>query len=419
MKKNIVVLTMLLTTFQLVGQNLSLDDCLEKAQKNYPLHSNEEFLEKSTYYNVSNALKMWLPNISLSGKASYQSDVTKMPIEIPNIDVPEIRKDQYKIQLEVSQTIFDGGNISNKTKILRAQNSVAKEQQNVNMYAINERVNQVFFGILVLDEQLKQNVLLQEDLKNTYNKVNVMTSNGVANSVDLDRVSVALLNAKQTEKQMKEMRQAYLNILGIYINQNLSNNTKLEKPQEIWISSDIATTRPELKLFDATQELYNVSEKALSSDLWPKLSAFVQGGYGNPALNMLEDEFKFYYVAGLRLSWNINSAYTNSNDKYLLQNSRNINEMNKQTFLFNNKLQALQSDAEITAIKKLIEDDEQIITLRENIRLASEKRTENGTMSVSDLITEINNLAQAKQNKEIHKIQLLEKEYNLKLTLGK
>lgn len=419
MKKRVVILASLFLSMVLNSQTLSIEECYKEAQQNYPLQQNEAFLEKSTEYNVSNALKMWLPNLSLNGKATYQSDVTKIPISLPNIDIPELSKDQYNISLEISQTIFDGGSISGKTKILKAQNEVEKNRQAVNMYAINQRVNQVFFGILVLDEQLKQNELLYQDLQNTYDKVNVMVSNGVANEADLDRIEVSQLNTLQQRKKLQQMRLAYIQILGVYINKTLSENTILEQPKQLYINSNLETSRPELLLFKATDNLYSVSQSVLYSDYMPKLSAFVQGGYGKPGLNMLNDDFDFYYMAGVRLSWNIRSIYTNSNDKSLIQNNRNINKMNEQTFLFNNKLEALQGDAEISAIKKQIEDDDKIIALRESILSASEKRTENGTMSIADLITEINYLSLARQNKQTHLIQLLQKEYELKLTLGK
>ncbi len=420
MKKTLLTITMVLyCNLTIFSQNITLQDCYDKVMTNYPLAKNSEFLTKSNEYNISNAIKGWLPDISLSGKASYQSDVTSLPIEIPNIEIPQLSKDQYGIVLEVNQTIYDGGAINSATKVIKAQNNALERKQEVDMYALKERINQVFFGILVIDEQLNQNSLLQEDLDITYKKVMACVDNGVANNSDLDRVSVAKINAKQQRIQLKQMRSAYIDILSIYINEPLKDNVTLQTPPSFYIDNTLENSRPELLWFEAQNELLNTKEKNLQASYMPELSAFVQGGYGRPNLNMLNDDFNFYYIAGIRLKWNIHSLYTNKNDKHLIETSRNINQMNKENFLFNNNVQSVQQQSSIITLEKQMEDDQQIIDLRSSIRKSAELRVENGTMSVSDLLTEINNENIAKQNQKIHRIELLKKQYELKTTLGK
>lgn len=418
MKKNILILILLMSSFFIQGQGLSIEDCYKKAERNNPLYQNSQFIEASSQYNVSNAMKAWLPNISVSGKATYQSEVTEFPISLPGIDIPKLNKDQYNLTAEVSQTIFDGGAIGDNTRLIKAQQKVAEMQQEVSMYNIKENINQLFFGILVIDAQLKQNDILLKDLDRINNQVVAYMNNGMANSIDVQRVEVEKLNAKQNRTKLNQMRTTYLDILGKYTNENYSNNIELITPDNFSIDTTNKNNRSELKYYQAQKEFLDVQQKNLRSGYMPKISAFVQGGYGNPGLNMLKEEWSLYYMLGLRLNWNISKVYTNGNDKNLISINRNIIDMNKENFLFNSNIKAAREDAEIETMSKQLEDDDKIIAIREEITKSSEVKMKNGTMSVSDVLKEINNENLAKQNKAIREIQLLQKEFELKNTLN-
>lgn len=396
---------------------LSIDDCYKKAQANYPLVKQYNLLEQAKEYNLANANKGYLPQFTLSAKASYQSEVTKIPISLPNMQIKGLNKDQYQSVVEVNQTIWDGGVIRNQKKITEAGSALEKQKLDVDLYAINERVNQLFFGILLLDEQIKQNTLLQDELKRNHAQITSYVSNGIANQADLDAVKVNQLNTLQRKVELEATRKAFREMLAALIGEPIKEGDYLIKPSAVEETS-LSTTvnRPELRLFEAQNQLFETQKSMINAKNLPKLGLFVQGGYSNPALNMLKSEFSPYYVAGARLSWNFGGLYTKKNEKKLLENSQQNVAVQKETFLFNTNMKMTQQNNEIDKMKQLMRDDDEIIRLRRNIKKAAEVKVENGTLSVTELLREINSEDQAKQNKVLHEIQLLMSIYNYKNT---
>lgn len=412
----IITLAFISTHAPIYGQ-LSIEDCYKKAQANYPLVKQYGLIEQSREFNLSNANKGYLPQVSLSAKASYQSEVTKLPITLPNVVIKGVNKDQYQSVVEVNQTIWDGGVIHNQKKITEASSTVDKQKLDVDMYAINERINQLFFGILLLDEQIKQNILLQDELKRNYSQITSYMTNGIANQADLDAVKVNQLNTVQRKVELEATRKAYREMLIAMIGESIKEDTYLTKPsaaESVSLSETI--NRPELQLFDAQSNLFETQKSMINSKNLPKLGMFVQGGYSNPALNMLKSEFSPYYIAGARLSWNFGGLYTKKNEKKLLETSKQNIAVQKETFLFNTNLKMTQQNNEIDKMKQLMQDDDEIIRLRASIKKAAEMKVENGTLSVTELLREINSEDQAKQNKVLHEIQLLMSIYNYKNT---
>jgi len=437
----------------LMNAQLTLDQCRKKAQENYPLVRQYGLIEKSTEYNLSNASKGHLPQFALSGKATYQSDVTELPVKLPGVDLKGMSKDQYQLMLEVKQDIWDGGEIRAKKQQLKASSDVEREKLNVDMYALNDRINQLYFGILMLDEQLTQNQLLHDDLERSHKQVSAYIANGIANQSDLDAVSVELLNTKQKRVDLESSRKAYVEMLSLFLGERLSDATTLQKPSfedsvarlssatasvsgaDLStstvgnINSDslllrkkyagIESNRPELNWFDAQGKSLQVQRAALNTRLMPHLGLFVQGAYGNPGLNMLKNEFTPYYVAGVRLSWNFGSLYTLRNDRRLIDNGFRQLESNRDVFLFNTTLQSAQQTNAIQSMRKQMVDDDEIIRLRSNIRKAAEAKVANGTMTVTDMLREITSENLARQVKSLHEIQLLMNVWNLKYTLNK
>jgi outer membrane protein TolC len=410
----IITLAFICLHAPIYGQ-LSIDDCYKKAQANYPQVKQYGLIEQSKEFNLSNANKGYLPQVSFSAKATYQSAVTKLPITLPNVTIEGLNKDQYQSVIEVNQSVWDGGVIRNQKKITEASSAVDKQKLDVDMYAINDRVNQLFFGILLLDEQIKQNLLLQDELKRNYNQISAYITNGIANQAVLDAVKVNQLSTAQRKVELDATRKAYREMLSALIGEEIKEGTSLVKPsfaEEASLSSTV--NRPELKLYEAQSNLFETQKSMVDAKNLPKLGVFVQGGYGNPGLNMLKNEFTPYYIAGARLSWNFGSLYTKKNDKKLLDNNLQNVAIQKETFLFNTNLKMTQQSNEIDKIKQLMRDDDEIIRLRTNIKKASEVKVEHGTLSVTDLLRDINSEDQAKQNKVLHEIQLLISIYNYK-----
>lgn len=410
----IITLAFICLHAPIYGQ-LSIDDCYKKAQANYPQVKQYGLIEQSKEFNLSNANKGYLPQVSFSAKATYQSAVTKLPITLPNVTIEGLNKDQYQSVVEVNQSVWDGGVIRNQKKITEASSAVDKQKLDVDMYAINDRVNQLFFGILLLDEQIKQNLLLQDELKRNYNQISAYITNGIANQADLDAVKVNQLSTAQRKVELDATRKAYREMLSALIGEEIKEGISLVKPsfaEEASLSSTV--NRPELRLFEAQSNLFETQKNLVDAKNLPKIGVFVQGGYGNPGLNMLKNEFTPYYIAGARLSWNFGSLYTKKNDKKLLDNNLQNVAIQKETFLFNTNLKMTQQSNEIDKIKQLMRDDDEIIRLRTNIKKASEVKVEHGTLSVTDLLRDINSEDQAKQSKVLHEIQLLISIYNYK-----
>lgn len=413
----ILSLSFMMAVSWMYGQ-ITLEECRQKTRDNYPLVTRYSLIEKTKEYNLSNASKGCLPQFSLSAKASYQSDVTEIPVKISGVDIKGLPKDQYQVMLELKQNIWDGGEVRSKREMVLASSDVEREKLNVDMYVLNERVDQLFFGILLLDEQLIQNSLLQEDLERSYRQVDAYMENGIASQADLDAVKVEQLNTRQRRIELEALRQAYLQMLSLFVGEELTEETKLVKPFGGEFSALSEIRRPELSWFDAQNNQLGIQEETLKTRYMPHFGLFVQGAYGNPGLNMLKDEFSPFYIAGLRLSWNFGSLYTLRNDKKVIANSRQQVQANRDVFLFNTRLQATQQNSDILSMRKKMRDDEEIIRLRTNIRLAAEAKVANGTLTVTDMLREITSENMARQTKALHEIQLLMNIWKLKYTVN-
>lgn len=400
-----------------IGAQITLEECQRKTQDNYPLVRQYSLVEKTKEYNLENAARGYLPQFALSAKASYQSDVTELPVKVPGVDIKGLPKDQYQVMLELQQKLWDGGGIRMQKKQATAEAEVEKEKLNVDMYALNDRVNELFFGILMLDEQLLQNTLLQDELDRNYRQITAYVQNGIANQADLDAVKVEQLNVRQKSVELSSLRTTYLKMLSLLMGTELSQVAEFKRPvpeKEITAVSEIR--RPELSWFDAQGAGLQVQEKALNVRHLPHLGLFVQGAYGNPGLNMLKNEFSPFYVAGVRLSWNFGSLYTLKNDCKLIENRRQQLDNNRDVFLFNTRLQMTQQDQTIRSLEKQMQDDEEIIRLRTNIRKAAEVKVANGTLTVTEMLRELTNESMARQTKALHEIQRLMSIYQLKYT---
>jgi outer membrane protein TolC len=460
MNRKLTLLSISLLVCTAVFGQITIEDCYEKARTNYPLIKRYDLIEQAREYNLSNISKAWLPQVALAAKASYQSEVTKIPIDfsqvpIPQLsamEIPELSKDQYGATLEISQTLWDGGVSGAKRQGIRAKSDVEKQEVEVSLYALRERVNQLFFGILLCDAMMEQNRLFQSELQNNYERVSNLMNGGLANQADLDAVRVEQLKARQGETQIAHSRKAYLDMLAVFIGEKLDDGVRLIAPSSV-IANAVkqsqllpsvvanavkqsplvkvdeptsplrgawgASLRPELSLFDASLASIDAARRELDAALMPRLGLFLTGGYGNPGLNMLKNEFSPYYIGGVRLSWNFGGFYTRKNNLRLLETNRNSIEVQRETFLFNTALNRSGKENEIAKYRDLLRTDEEIVALRTSIRRAAETRLENGTLTAIDLMHEANAEQSARQDKIVHEIELLQAIYNLKYILNK
>ena len=409
----------LLATLSLATRaQVTLERCYERARHNYPAIRQYALVEQSRGFTLENAAKGWLPQVSVNGRATYQSTVTQLPIDVSQfgIDYKGLPRDQYDAHVIVNQTIYDGGRIAIGKRITEAQADVETTQLDVTMYAIRERIDHLFFGALLIDEQLEQNRLLQDDLQLGLRTVEAMVKGGIANQTDVDNVMVEQIKARQQESTLKTMRGTYLMMLGAFINEPLDGNTKLEKPSAaVYPDGKMeGGLRPELLMYNAQNRLLDVRLKALDTALLPRVGAYVQGGVGNPGLNMLKNGWDAYYKIGATVTWNIGALYTRKNDQRLIATERQQIAARRETFLFNNRLQQQQTNGQIENLRQQVSQDDEIIRLRERIRSRSEKRVQNGTETVNEMLRDINAVGEARQQRAIHEVQLLQETYNLK-----
>jgi len=413
--KRIIIFQLLCCLAFTAWAQLTIEECQQKAQANYPLIKRYNLIEKSKDYNLSNAGKGYLPQVSISGKASWQSQVTELPVNIPGMDIKKMNKDQYGATIDVSQIVWDGGTISSRKEIIETSSKVESKQLDVDMYTINKKVNDLFFGILLLDAKIKQNDLLREELQRNYNTISSYIDNGVANQADLDAVKVELLNTRQNKVQLESNRKSYIDMLAILIGENLNDRITFQKPQTEQ-AFPIQNNRPELFLYDAQLANLEAQKKSIKTNYMPKLSLFATGGYANPALNMLKPDFSAYFIGGIRLSWNFGSLYTKKNDNRLIEVNKSNVEVQRETFLFNNTMEISQEQKEISKNIDLLKYDDEIINLRNNVKKAAEVKVANGIITVTDLLKEVTSEDMAKQDKIQHEIELLQSVYNLKYT---
>lgn len=392
---------------------LSIDSCYVKAERTYPQIAQYGLLEQSKEYNLKNASMGYLPQFSLSLKATYQTEVTEMPFTVPGVNFEGIPKDQYQAVLALTQTIWDGGAIRSQRKSTEAKYEVDVRSVDVDMYSLKERINNLFFGIVLFNEQLKQNELFDDELRRNYGKVKSYVDNGVANEADLDAVSVELLNNKQQRTGLLASRRAYLTMLSVMIGERVDESVELVNPN---IDSVIQTTvnRPELAVFAANIDLLDVQRKTVSTRITPKIGLFANGGIGNPGLNFLKAGFSPYAQFGINLSWNIGGFYTYGRERKDIDIGKKSIENSKDTFLFNANLQVVQQGEEITKIREIMQDDDKIITLRNSVKKASEVKVENGIITVTDYLRDVNAEQLAIQNKTIHEVQLMMAVYKLR-----
>ncbi|KAA6318024.1 hypothetical protein EZS27_031914 [termite gut metagenome] len=363
---------------------------------------------------MSNANKGYLPQLLLTVKATYQSDVTQIPIDLPGIK--GFSKNQYGITLEISQTLFDGGVIRSQKNSVKATATVEEKETEVSLYSLNERINQLYFSILLLDEKLSLNNLLREELQRNYNQISAYVQNGIAHSADLDAVKVEQLKLNQNEEQLTHTRKAYWEMLSALLGENLPPDTKLQKPDAANQLVATPVTRPELDLFEARLKSLDTREQGITAGLLPKLGLFVTGGYGRPGLNMLDNDFALYYVGGVRLTWNFGNLYTQRNNRGTIATNKNQVFAQRDAFLVNTTIDIAKHTNEINKIKAMIQYDDEIIRLQNSIKQSAQAKVTSGTLSVTDLMREINAEDRAKQDKVLHETELMMTIYELKFT---
>ena len=408
-----------------MAQAQTLEECQRAAEQNYPLIRQYGLIEKTTDLNVANIQKGWLPQVSASAQATLQSDVPAFPDEFQKlyqqmgITMEGLERDQYRVGIDVQQTVYDGGNIKSQKEIARRQGELQSRQNEVTMYNVRRRVNEMYFSLLLIDEQIQLNADLQTVLEGNEKKLAAMLKGGTASESDWQNVRAERLNVVQQMTGLKSQRTALIRMLSTFCAMEVNRLVKPEIPEN---TGSTVNLRPELKTIDAQLRLADAKEKALDATLMPRLGVFAQGYYGYPGYNMFEDmtgrKLSWNGIIGARLTWNIGALYSRKNDKAKLQAERETAEANRERFLLDNKMEQIQQNENISRYRQLMTDDEEIISLRSSIRKAAESKLAHGIIDVNDLVREINSENKARVEQCIHEIEMLKEIYNLKITTG-
>lgn len=409
----------------MMAQAQTLEECQQAAERNYPLIRQYGLIEKTTDLTVANIQKGWLPQISASAQATYQSDVVAFPEQMQSmyqqmgLDMKGLRKDQYRVGIDINQTLYDGGAISSQKQIAREQGKVQSAQNEVSLYQVHRRVNEMYFSLLLIDEQIQLNRDLQELLSGNERKLASMVKGGTAAESDLQSVKAERLNAVQQLVSLESQRRMVQAMLSTFCGLEVK---EVVKPDGAATMSQHTGQRPELRALDAQIGLLDAQEKALDAALMPKLGVFAQGFYGYPGYNMFEDmmsrKWSWNGMIGARLTWNIGALYTRKNDKAKIQLQRDMTETSRDVFLFNNRLEQMQQNEDIVRYRRLMADDEEIISLRSAVRKAAESKLSHGIIDVNDLLRDVNQENAARVQQRVHEIEMLKQIYDNKFTTG-
>lgn len=406
---------------------ISLDYCLERAEDNYPLIKKYGLLEKTSELNLSDINKSWLPRIGVYGQVTAQNVVPEFPETLKNVlaqmgqESRKLGNVQYKAAVDVSQNVWDGGTSKAQRAVERASSAESQAALAVQIYAVREKVMNLYFGILLMDEQIAQTENTISLLRANHTRMESMVKDGVAMQSDADMIEAQMLSMTQQLVNARSAVKAYRKVLSIYTGENLENEN-LEKPQAAMLS-DLQSNRPELGLFDAQTRLNAIRRKVIDSSLMPRVGLFAQAYYGYPGFNyfesMINRKLSFNVLAGVKISWNIDSFYTKKNSLNKLALATEGVENDREVFLFNTGLQTCSQTEAINGLREAMEYDEKIVILRGNVRKAAESQLKNGVIDATALLSKITDENQALLTAAYHEIQLIQNIYKLKNTINR
>lgn len=409
------------------GAQVTLDECRRLAREHYPEIRQYDLVHRTEEYTLSNARRAWLPQLSFAAQATWQTEVPSFPNALAGmlaqqgIDMPEMNKDQYKAALELNQTLWDGGKSEADKRIARAEAAEQARSADVDLYALQGRVDNLFFGILLLDERIAQTRLTLDLLRSNLEKVRALQRNGVAMQSDADAVEAELLTVNQQLTQVTASRDSYRRMLEIFTGRPLDGE-RLERPDASEPRS-MESSRPELALFDATADKLTAQERLVKAATRPRFGLFAQGYYGYPGMDyfqsMMSPDWSWNAMAGVKMSWNFGAYYTRKNSLAKLRTAKEQVEVQREIFLFNTRLQTAEESGDIARLRKALADDDRIVALRRSVREAAESKLRNGVIDTDDLLRKITDEAAAATARSAREIELLKTIYELKHTINR
>lgn len=399
-------------------QELTLDSCRALALKHNPLAQQAGLYNQMQHVKEEATGKGYLPQLALNGQASWQSEVTSLPIHIPNLDIPVIPRDQYRIALDINQLIWDGGGIHAQQQLdvsLLQINLTEVETANLRLI---ERVDQIYFSILLLDEQEKLIHVAMDEVQSRLGKVRAGIENGAVLPSNADVLDAELIGMEQTLTDIRHNKAAAIYSLGAFIGLDLETTIALKLPEYVDLPEFETWQRPEFKLFGLQQKRLQDQENLLGIRLMPRFSAFGNLGYGRPGLNMLSDSFEPFAMLGVRMNWNFWDWNITKKNQEVLNIQKQITDTQQQNWELNQNVLLNSARQEVLKIENQLAADFRIVALRQSVAKATASQLDSGVITASDYLTEQNALTKAQLNQAIHKILLQRARLNYLTVMG-
>lgn len=414
-------------TTSITRAEVTLEKCLDAARENYPLISEYNLIKNTEEISLSDINKGWLPRIGVYAQASMQNVVPSFPSALSNVmqqmggEVRGLGKFQYKAGIDLNQTIWDGGMSKSQREIEKNRTIADRASLEVELYSIRQRVESLYFGILLINSQIEQTESAIRVYESNLERLRSMLKNGTAMQSDVDMIEAQLLTLQQQLASANSAEKGYRSMLSLFTHINLEDENlampNAEIPKDITL-----TARPEINMFESQRNLNNSRRNGIDATIMPKIGFFAQAYYGYPGIDyfkaMMSRDLSFNVLAGVKLSWNVDALYTKKNSLRKIDIANEEIEARRNTFLLNTELQSTGQLQEIRGIEDVMKDDARIVALRGNVRKAAESQLRNGVIDATALTTKINDETQAQLTAAFHKIQLLQAIYNLKNTLN-
>lgn len=420
MMKKTVCLFVLLYAHAASAQDsvLTLETCQQKAREHYPLVQQKQLLQDIAALQLKNDRTAWLPQADLNAQATYQSAVTSVPISLPNLKIESPSKDQYKATVDVKQLLYDGGATTTRQELHTAQQEAESQKVEVEMFKLKQQVTQVYFNALLWDERRNTTAEMMADITQRLERVKAGISNGTTLASQADILNAELLKAEQQLFECRTGKSTALRVMALLTGMPLNDSARLLLPQVTLQNGLDVQERPEVAMYRLQTGVLQQQSKLTGISTRPKLSAFAQGGYGRPGLNMLDNNFDFFYIAGLRLNWTIWNWRYNKTEQQTIALQQQSLQRQSETFVLGAQSQLLQQDAEIKNLGNAVETDKNIVELRRKVRQVSAAQVDEGVLTVHDYLTDLNAETQAVISRKTHEIQLVYAIINYNITKG-
>lgn len=415
MHKLLTVLSIATAGIGFSQNSISLDSCISWSKKNYPLIKQNEITLQQTEQNEKAIRENWLPKLSFLGQATYNTEVVQF--DFPGMDL-KFPHDAYLTSLSLEQTIIDGGQTKSQHSVERLNTELTIQQNEVELYKLVERVNQLYVNVLLGRENLRILELYKEDLSNRAKNMKAGVDNGLVLSSSLDELEAEILKTEQNIIESEFQLQGLYKTLTLYIGKPVDENTILSETPIGGATARIEVQRPELKIFDLQSKLLDARFKQINVNAIPKVTVGAAGNYGRPGPNFINQELRFFGSANLTVRWNISSLYGLKREKTKVELNKSFIDIQKEAFLFNIESSLNTQTAQLNALAQMIEKDDVIIEKRQHVTETATAQMENGKITVVNYLSQLNAELQAKLNKKVHEIKRMNAISTINATSG-